>query len=172
MRNNPNTYWTAFYTKPRTEKKAAERLCKNGFEVYCPTRTVLKQWSDRKKKVREVIFTSYIFAKVDEPQRQKILFDQSIISSVHWLGKPVVIKDCEIKEIQMFLSEYPEANGVSSGEFQPGQEAKIVRGPLDGESGVVREIRGNRVILEISSLGIGLQAEVSLNKIEHLKYSA
>lgn len=36
------TYWTAFYTKPRNEKKAAERLMSEGFDIYCPTRTVIK----------------------------------------------------------------------------------------------------------------------------------
>ena len=63
-------YWTAFYTKPRNEKKVSERLLGSGFEIYCPVRTVLKQWSDRKKKIKEVLFTSYLFAYVNENERR------------------------------------------------------------------------------------------------------
>ena len=170
MNNNSNTYWTAFYTKPRSEKKASERLSVKGFQVYCPTRTILRQWSDRKKKVKEPVFTSYIFARVDEVKRQQILYEPSIVSSVFWLGKPVVIRDTEIDEIERFLSEHPEAQGMSTGTLKPGQEARVVRGPLDGESGIVRQIRGNKVILEISNLGIELQAEIAVSKIEPLKH--
>ena len=48
---NQNSKWHVLYTKPRHEVKALERLTQNGFEVYCPMKTTLKQWSDRKKKV-------------------------------------------------------------------------------------------------------------------------
>ena len=47
---NQNSKWYVLYTKPRHEIKALERLTQNGFEVYCPMKTTLKQWSDRKKK--------------------------------------------------------------------------------------------------------------------------
>ena len=45
-------HWFAVYTSPRTEQKVAERLEKEGYEVYLPLVTTLRQWSDRKKKVK------------------------------------------------------------------------------------------------------------------------
>ena len=56
-----NKKWYVLYTKPRHEIKALERLTQNGFEVYCPMKTTLKQWSDRKKKVSEPLLPSYLF---------------------------------------------------------------------------------------------------------------
>ena len=44
-------YWYALYVKPRSEKKVATRLTNLGFEVCVPTQQVMRQWSDRKKKV-------------------------------------------------------------------------------------------------------------------------
>jgi transcription antitermination factor NusG len=108
------TYWTAFYTKPRNEKKAADRLISEGYNIYCPTRSVVKQWSDRKKKVTEPVFSSYIFANVNEISRPEILTNPSIVSNVHWLGKPAVIRDKEISEIRNFLNEFPSAEIVSN----------------------------------------------------------
>ena len=158
-------YWTAFYTKPRNEKKVAERLSKSGYEVYCPTRTVLKQWSDRKKKVKEPVFTSYIFAKVDELDRAKILMDTGIVSNVFWLGQPARIMDAEIEQIKAFLEEYPMSE-VEYGNFRSGDKIAIESGPLSGSQGVINRIRGSKAYLSIANLGIEIRAEVSLS---HLK---
>ena len=165
MNKDRNTYWTAFYTKPRSEKKVAERLYAEGFEIYCPTRTVLRQWSDRKKKVKEPIFTSYIFARVDEISRAQITMRPGIVSNVFWLGKPVKIRDQEIVEIRAFLEEHPKAE-VAYGNFQKGDQITIDSGPLIGSNGIVSRIKGSKAHLSITSLGIEIQAEVCLN---HLK---
>ncbi|MGW8122575.1 UpxY family transcription antiterminator [Roseivirga echinicomitans] len=165
MDSSQRIYWTAFYTKPRNEKKAAERLTSKGFEVYCPTRTVLKQWSDRKKKVTEPVFTSYIFAKVDETSRLEILKDTSIVSNVRWLGKPAIIQEKEITEIKSFLEDFPRSE-LAHGDFQAGNKVQIDSGALSGQSGVIRRTQGNKAFLIIASLGLELYAEISLN---HLK---
>tara|TARA_R110000796_G_scaffold118864_1_gene232744 strand:- start:108199 stop:108705 length:507 start_codon:yes stop_codon:yes gene_type:complete len=167
MNNLKGTYWTAFYTKPRNEKRAAERLSSKGFNVYCPTRTVLKQWSDRKKKVTEPVFTSYLFAKVDETCRLEILKDASIVSNVRWLGKPAIIQEREISEIRSFLEEFPLSE-LSNEKFQTGRRVSIDSGALSGQSGVIRKTQGNKVFLLISSLGVELQAEVSMNHLRRV----
>lgn len=168
MSTNKNTYWTAFYTKPRSEKKAAERLLSKGLEVYCPTTTVVKQWSDRKKKIKEPVFSSYIFARVNEVTRQQILTDPSIVSSVFWLKKPVQIRDAEIQAIRDFLNEFPKAKSASL-EISRGDRAVITAGPLRGEEGVVREKRGAKVLLQLYSLGLELQAEIAIGKLDAVK---
>lgn len=162
-----NTYWTAFYTKPRNEKKAADRLTSEGFDIYCPTRSVIKQWSDRKKKVTEPVFSSYIFAKVNEISRTQILTDPSIVSNVFWLGRPVVIRDVEIEEIRDFLNEFPLANIVSNN-FQAEDRVLVNSGPLSKFEGTVSKIKGNKAVLNIESLGIVIHAEVSLNRLEKI----
>jgi transcription antitermination factor NusG len=165
MNNILDRYWTAFYTKPRNEKKAFDRLLSKGFEVYCPTRTVLKQWSDRKKKVTEPIFNSYLFAKVDEVQRLEILHDTGIVSNVRWLSQPARIREDEISQIRSFLEDYPLAEAISR-DFSIGDKIDIDSGVLSGQSGIIRQVRGGRVVLSISSLGLEIRAEISLN---HLK---
>lgn len=163
MINTNESYWTAFYTKPRNEKKAAQRLEHKGFNVYCPTRTVLKQWSDRKKRVTEPVFSSYLFAKVSESERIEVLRDSGIVSNVHWLGKPAVIRDSEIVNIKSFLEENPMAEAVS---LSKGDSINVNSGVLAGQRGVIERVRGNRATLSISSLGIQLQAEVGLTHLQ------
>jgi len=160
-----NTFWTAFYTKPRNEKKSADRLLSQGFEVYCPTRTVVKQWSDRKKKVKEPVFTSYLFARVDETSRNEILMDTGIVSNVFWLGLPAVIRESEILAIKSFLDDFPQAE-MSNGCPSQGSKVEIETGPLSGQTGVIRRIQGNKAYLTIDSLGIEMQAEISLGNLK------
>lgn len=165
MNNDTELYWTAFYTKPRNEKKAADRLISQGFEMYCPTRTVLKQWSDRKKKVIEPVFTSYIFAKVNEEMRLNILKDPGVVSNVRWLGQPAVVKEYEINEIRSFLEDFPKAETFSS-HYDKGDKVDVESGIFSGQTGTLRRVKGNKAILTINSLGLEIRAEVNLN---HLK---
>jgi len=164
MKANQTKYWTAFYTKPRNEKKVAERLGEKGFTIYCPVRSVLKQWSDRKKKVKEVLFTSYLFAQVDETERTEILQDQGIVSSVFWLKEPVRIPESEIQGIKDFLSNHENAN-IELERFQQGETLQIHGGPFKGEEGVVEQIKGNKVVLSLKSLSIDLKAEIPASQL-------
>lgn len=165
MSNYLDKYWTAFYTKPRNEKKAAERLTKNGFDIYCPTRTIVKQWSDRKMKVSEPVFTSYLFANVNELTRMEILLDSGIVSNVYWLGQPAVIRDIEIEGIKAFLEDYSSCE-IRLKDLRGGNNVIVESGPLSGQTGIIRHIQGNRAILSLGSLGIEMQAEINLG---HLK---
>ena len=61
--DHQNSKWHVLYTKPRHEIKALERLVQNGFEVYCPMKTTLKQWSDRKKKKHSTLITLLLIYK-------------------------------------------------------------------------------------------------------------
>ena len=162
---NAKVYWTAFYTKPRNEKSVAERLERKGYTIYAPLRTTIKQWSDRKKKIQEPLFTSYVFACVDEAQRLQILEDPSIVSNVFWLGKPVVIRNEEIHTIQQFLEEYPSANANVSC-FSKGQDVKIEEGVFKGEAGIVKEVRNSKIVVQLDSLGFELSAEIHPSKLK------
>lgn len=168
MSTTPDKYWTAFYTKPRSERKTALRLEERGYEVYCPSQTVVKQWSDRKKKVVEPVFSSYLFARVDEKTRQEILQDHGIVHNVFWLRKPAVIREEEIQAIQNFLNEFKEVT-VTSTSFASGEEVEIDGGPLMGKAGVIQKIQGQKAYLTIQSLDLLLQAEVGVNQLQKKK---
>ena len=162
-------YWTAFYTKPRSERKTAERLIEQGFEIYCPTKTVLKQWSDRKKKVKEPLFTSYVFAHVDEGDRQQILKDPGIVSNVKWLKEPVQIPSKEIDLIKQFLGEFPDAKVSPNKLFNVGDRVEIKEGIFKGAEGDVFKIKGNNVVLFLQSLNQYLHAEFSIYQVDTIE---
>ena len=96
--------WYVVYTKPKWEKKVAERLSEIGITTYCPLITKLSQWSDRKKKIQVPLFNSYIFVQIDEKNRNVIFDIPGAIRYLFWLGKPAIVKEREIELIQEWLN--------------------------------------------------------------------
>lgn len=165
MQNDAEKYWFALYTKPRAEKKLAERLQAKGFEVYAPTQTLHKQWSDRIKKVEEPFFKSYVFVRFREEEKLSVLQTQGAVALVTWLGKPAKIRASEIEAIQDFLARH-EGVKIENIDIKPGQAVRIKHGSLEDQFGTVLRQTKNKVTLEIDQLGMRLLAEVPKSQIE------
>ncbi len=159
--------WYAVYSKSRTEKKLAERLSAKGFEVYAPTQTVVRQWSDRKKKVQEVLFKSYVFVRFDLKQKLAVLQTPGAVALVHWLGRPAVIRDEEIAAIQAFLRNHADVR-VEKVEYLPGQNLKVKSGQLQNAEGTVLRQSKHKVVLELEQLGMSIIAELPKSQVERL----
>ena len=69
MLENKNN-WFVLVTKPRNEKKVESRLNEIGVEAYCPVRTELRQWSDRKKKIKTPLLPSMLLVKIPNNLRE------------------------------------------------------------------------------------------------------
>ena len=65
--------WFVVYTKPKQELKVAGQLSAMGITNYCPTITLVKQYTDRKKKVNKPLLSSYVMVELEEKERQKFL---------------------------------------------------------------------------------------------------
>jgi len=141
-------YWFALYTKPRHEFKALEQLNEIDIETYLPTITVTKQWSDRKKKVTEPLFKSYIFIRSNEMERNSALTREAVIKTIYFNGKPAVIPDIEMESIKKML-ESPEKIHVFNG-IAKGVIVKIDSGPFDGVEGIVTSISDDENTLSVS----------------------
>lgn len=160
MQTKNQKIWRAVYTKPRSERKIAERFERQGLEVYCPIQTTMRQWSDRKKKVSVPIFPSYLFLCVTDLQCIVVLQDPGVLNFVYWLGQPAIIRDEEISEIKRFLSNQA-IESVVLVDYKRGEGVEIKHGPLKGQVGVIEEIRLREASLNIQSLGMTLRVKLN-----------
>jgi len=139
-RLNPrmNKHWYVFYTKSRQEKKVNDLLLKDGYEVFLPMQTVMRQWSDRKKKVEVPLFNSYIFVKDHDYRIADILKTPGIAWNIRHNGKPAILRESEFTLIQRFITTgyFLETSGEIDS-FKVGDRAKIADGPLAGIMGVL-----------------------------------
>jgi transcription antitermination factor NusG len=151
MKSQKERKWYALYTKPRNEKKVAERLSKQGYEMYCPLVKTLRQWSDRKKKVHVPMFPSYIFCRINEIERHQLLMDPGVLNFVFWLGKPAEVREEEIEAIRK-ISNHGDEIKVEANRLEKGQFVKIPEGPFRGLTGKVDSVDKRKVQVYVEQL--------------------
>ncbi len=148
------------YTTSRAEKKVAERLVEAGVEVFLPMVEVLRQWSDRKKKVQKALFNGYVFVKTDRNNLWNCLQTPGAVKFVNFSGVPATIRDEDVETIQRLV-----ATGVSietdGSEISPGEKVKVIGGSLEDMVGECIE-KGNKDYFLIRIPGIYQNMLVSI----------
>jgi transcription antitermination factor NusG len=152
--------WYVVYTKPKWEKKVAERLNEIGINTFCPLITKTSQWSDRKKIISVPLFNSYIFVQIEDKERNKVFEVVGVVRYLFWLGKPAVVKNSEIVTIQEWLSA-PADFEISLDQWKKGDKIVLDSGPFISQSAIIQEVNRNHYVLILESLGCVLR----LNKI-------
>lgn len=151
--NHKNSRWHVLYTKPRHEVKALERLVQNGFEVYCPMKTTLKQWSDRKKKVTEPLLPSYIFIKITEKKRAIPLTDPSVLNYIFWLGKPAIVRESEIDTLKGIISK-DKVQEFEIRQLNIGDKIDVNKGQIKSKNAIIKSISNNYIKADLIELGM------------------
>ncbi len=161
-----NKHWYVFYTKSRQEKKVRDLLLRNGYDAFLPMHKVMRQWSDRKKKVDLPLFNSYIFVRDFEHRIADILKTPGVAWNIRHNGKPAILRQEEYELIQRFITTgyFLETSGEIE-VFQVGDRAKVIDGPLAGLMGVLTGQDKNQrfnVLLEGIQQVIQVQLPASL----------
>jgi transcription antitermination factor NusG len=148
--------WYVVYTKPKWEKKVAERLNEIGVVAYCPLISKTSQWSDRKKIVQVPLFNSYIFVQLEDKDRNRVFEVLGAVRYLFWLGKPAVVKDSEIRTIQEWLSD-PEDFEISLDQWKKGDKIIVESGPFVNQLAIIQDVKPNHYVLLLESLGCVLR---------------
>ena len=156
--------WYVLYTKPRNEKKVAERLSAAGYNVYCPLHKIKRQWSDRIKTVEEPLFRSYVFIQIEEAKRDEVFVYTGTVRYLFWLRRPAVVRQSEIATIQKWLGEY-EHEDIDISQIMPGDYLRITSGQFSGEEAILLDRTNSKVIVQLKELGIQLSLSLSNNDI-------
>jgi transcription antitermination factor NusG len=152
-------FWYVLYTNPKAEKRVSEQLTKMGITNYCPLITKVKQWSDRKKKVEEPLFTSYVFVTLDEKDRNLVFSVKGVVRYLFWLGSPAIVKEEEIEKIKKWLSDC--SVNIEITQIKPGDKMEILEGPFKSQSALVQEVNKNNIRLILETIGIVLTIKLA-----------
>ncbi|MFB9107985.1 UpxY family transcription antiterminator [Flavobacterium gyeonganense] len=144
--------WYVVYTKPKWEKKVAEKLNEIDIECYCPLITQIKQWSDRKKKIEVPLFNSYVFVKLTDLDRNSVFQVAGVVRYLFWLGKPAIVRNEEILTIKQSLSNNNISN-ISVVPYKKGDKVKLETGVFSSQNAIVQEVTNTYCIVVLESLG-------------------
>jgi len=158
--------WYVLRVRPRHEKSIAERLI-NDYEVYLPLMKKYNKWSDRIKCVETPLFSGYIFIKTSIKQKYYILENLGVSSFVQFANKPAIIRDQEIRAIQLMLEQPSTLEIIDGYAFSKGEHVQITRGIFAGVEGKVVNIKNRfRLYIAVEQLGKIISVEIDTESIE------
>jgi transcription antitermination factor NusG len=158
--------WYAVYTRPCFEKRVYEQLVRQNIQAYLPLQTTIRQWSDRRKKLSEPLFSCYVFVHIGLREYYTVLNLIGVVRYVTFCGKAVSIPEKQIKLIRNLLAEDMEV--VEAAACLPvGTQVRIKAGPLTGIAGELVEHAGKkRVIIRIEEICKALLVNVPMHYLE------
>ncbi len=163
-------FWHALYVRSRMEKKVLSQLEEGGYKAYLPLITQVKQWSDRKKKVEEPLFKSYVFVYSNEKEYIPILNVYGVIKFVTFERKAVAVPENQILAIKKFVSDFEkgeEYKMMNHEELKVGQKVRIINGPMKGLTGRLETIYNKRhLIVYIDVVGQCIPVHIPRAKVE------
>lgn len=162
--------WHALYVRSRSEKKVLSQLEEMGIEAYLPLVTKVKQWSDRRKKIEEPLFKSYVFVHSNAKEYLPILNVYGVMRFVTFEHEAVVVPDNQIVAIKRFVDDYEhgeEFKMLNNEELKEGQMVRIINGPMKGLQGRLETIYNKRhLIVYIEVVGQYIPVHLSRAKVE------
>jgi len=162
--------WFAVYVRSRHEFTVRETLSKTYIEHFLPTVERLRRWKDRKKMVTFPLFPGYLFVHISG-SRDAMLSVLKTKGVVRFLGKTPGVPE-PVPEVQIASLKTLVANGRDIEVYpylREGQRVRIKWGPLAGIEGILKEKRGQHLlVLSIDILQQGASVRVDAADVEPL----
>ncbi|WP_434037627.1 UpxY family transcription antiterminator [Formosa sp. 4Alg 33] len=151
--------WYVVYTKSRNEKKVEANLNRLGIEAYCPVKTEIRVWSDRKKKVFVPLLPSMVLVKLLESERNEVFNVPGVVRYMFWNGEPVVVREDEVavlKEVEQSKDMTLESVDV----LKPGARVEMSDFGFGEEYGEVKHVSGNQCWVVLKKLGFVVKLQL------------
>lgn len=161
-------HWHLIYTKPHKEKQVNRLLQERDIQTFFPVVQLTPGYRDRVRV--EPFFPHYLFFQADlrHAEASGLQWLAGVRSIVHFGGRPAVVPNEMIAELQRRLNPYAEQI-VHRGEwlFEPGEAVAIVSGPFAGLEAVFQHgVEGkDRVQVLLHVLGAWNRVELATNDL-------
>lgn len=150
-----NKQWFVLYVKVRQEFKVAERLEKLGVQTFLPYKTVIRQWSDRKKKIQVPLLPSMVLVHLEEKDISKVFTIPGPVRFLFEHGKRAQVTNQEIEAMQLYLE------GKLVTKDQTLSVGDTVTVPLMHQEAEVIRIQGKKCLARLKHLGALVSFQLS-----------
>ena len=152
-------HWYAAYTCANHEKRVAQQLESRSVEYFLPLYESLRRWKDRRVRLQLPLFPSYVFVRITQRDRLRVLEIPSMVRLVGFNGLPTALPDDEMEAMRAALT------GKLRAEPHPylkvGRRARITSGPFVGLEGILLRKKGTfRVVLSIELIKRSIAVDV------------
>jgi transcription antitermination factor NusG len=139
--------WYAAYLQANHEKSVAEQLAHRSVEHFLPLYETVRQWKDRRVRLKVPLFPGYLFVRLALCNRLKVLQVPGVARLVGFEGAPTPLPEREIEALRRSLASGLRA--VPHPYLTVGRRVRILNGPFQGQEGILSR-KKNRVRVVIS----------------------
>ena len=151
--------WYVLHTKPRSEKKVEEKLLSLGINAYCPTRSEIRFWSDRKKRIQVPVLPSMVLVNIDAKDMNRVFESSGVIRYMFWLGKKAIVRQNEVDILKKYLKgDYNFVNRKLS-DIKVGDNFSL--SSFNNEKGIVKRISNNNIWIYLKSIGYSVKLNLA-----------
>ena len=151
--------WYVLHTKPRSEKKVAEKLLSLGIHAYCPTRSEIRLWSDRKKRIEVPVLPSMVLVNLDDKDINRVYESSAVLRYMFWQGKRAVVRQSEIEILKKYLNGSFNSIDRNLSEIKVGDNFNLQS--FNNEKGIVNRISNNNVWIYLKSIGYSVKLKLA-----------
>lgn len=151
--------WHAVRVRTREEQVSAQILQDRGIDVFLPTYTETRQWSDRSVQATRALFAGYLFCNVKRHEHRTVLMTPKVLQIVCMAGAPVPIEEEEIQTIRRTMMA--GANTRPHEYLWAGMKIRVEDGPLAGLTGILAEVKtARRLVVSVDLLRRSIVTEL------------
>jgi transcription antitermination factor NusG len=159
------TRWFVCHTKPRTEKKFAGLLQREGFTHYLALLESVRRYGTQRKVFTKPLFPGYVFARI-QPENRARLYQQDL------LVRALLVENEATFEDQLATVKAVCASGFEAALhplIRKGTRVRVQDGPLHGLVGYVDNPENPRgIVVSVDVLQQGLLVRLPLASLQPL----
>ena len=155
--------WCVLYVKANHEMKVEKHINDwgdEGLRAFCPTRTEIRVWSDRKKKVCIPLLKRMVFVEAKEVDRAKVFNIPGTVNYLYDNGKPGIVQGYEIEHLKR-LSENPNIKGHEIEAYIPGEKMALDSFGFENQDGIIQKATKNNIWVVLKSLGFVVKLHIN-----------
>ena len=166
--NDNKKSWFVIYVRSKHEKNVHLALLDKGIDASLPIKTVIRKWSDRKKKIKLPLFRGYVFVNIDLTiDKLNVLQTPGVVKFIGIGKEPSRIPDEQIHWMHIMSAESTSIR--TEKEIPVGQRVRVITGPFKGIGGVVkRNGSRSRLVVLIESIMQTISVDIKSEYLEKI----
>jgi len=151
--------WYALYVNARHEKVVERQLEERRIETFLPLYRSWRRWKDRRKQVELALIPSYVFVRIQEEDKLRVLKVPGVVNVVSFNGRMASLPEREIDALRNALENQIYAEPCPY--LRVGRKVRVVRGPMEGAEGILaRKKEKCRMVISVDVLMRSVAVEV------------
>lgn len=108
-------YWQVVKVKPGCEFQAESDFQSMNVETFVPFVNEIRQWSDRKKKLKKCLIPRHVFVKIDPDDERIVYSSKYVLSYLNVNGKRARVWPFEIDRLKDYCQGFHNTADLAEG---------------------------------------------------------